>query len=257
MNHTGIMSYGETMVGKNNKIDLRAIFMKLQEQMISKLSTDGLAISHPTAKGDASELNWIDMLDKYLPKRYKVDKAFVLDFEGSLSEQIDVVVYDRHYSPFLFDQDGTKYIPSESVYAVFEVKQDLNKEAIEYAGRKAESVRRLKRTSVTIPHAGGKFRPKEPPEIIAGILTLGSSWRMPFAGKLKNTCSKLNGWQEINLGCSLQCGAFEADYGEIFKVKTSKSQDSLIFFFIRLLGRLQAVGTIPAIDISEYGRVLD
>ncbi len=98
---------------------------------------------------------------------------------------------------------------------------------------------------------------KEPPEIIGGILTLESSWKTNFAGRLKNICPQLNSWQKIDLGCSLQCGAFEADYGEVFKVKTSKSEDCLIFFFMRLLHRLQEMGTIPAIDILEYSRVLD
>lgn len=240
-----------------NKVNLKKIFLGLQEEMICRLSTNREVITHPGTKGDASELKWIDMLNNYLPTRYKVDKAFVLDSKGIRSEQIDVVIYDRQYSPFLLREGSAIYIPSESVYAVFEVKQSLNKEAIEYAGCKAESVRKLKRTSVPIPHAGGKFRPKKPPEIIAGILTLGCCWKNQFAGKLKSICPQLNSWQEINLGCSLQYGAFEADYGEIFKVQTSKNEDSLIFFFMRLLHRLQAVGTIPAIDILEYSKVLD
>src|SRR4030066_1143619 len=96
----------------SGKIDLRQVFIKLQEQMISRLCTNGVAICHPTTKGDASELNWIEVLGKYLPQRYQVDKAFVLDCEGTLSEQIDVVVYVRTYSPFLFNQDNAIYIPS-------------------------------------------------------------------------------------------------------------------------------------------------
>ena len=42
------------------------------------------------------------------------------------SEQIDVVVFDRQYSPFIFNYEGQTIIPAESVYAVFEAKQTVN-----------------------------------------------------------------------------------------------------------------------------------
>ena len=98
----------------SKKVDLHKIFMGLQEQMIAALSTNREAIRHPTAKGTATELQWLKMLVNYLPKRYCADNAFVLDSDGNLSEQIDIVVYDRQYSPFLFNQDGTKYVPAEN-----------------------------------------------------------------------------------------------------------------------------------------------
>jgi len=36
----------------------------------------------------------------------------------------------------------------------------------------------------------------------------------------------------------------------------SDANSSLGFFFIRLLARLQAVGTVPAIDLEKYSRAL-
>src|SRR5208282_2750568 len=136
------------------KIDLNKVFLGLQEQMIAALSTDREIIRHPATKGTATELHWLRMLGDYLPKRYSVDNAFVLDCEGNLSDQIDVVIYDRQYSPFLFNQDGAKHVPAESVYAVLELKQELNGANVLYAAEKAASVRRLRRTIAPIPHAG-------------------------------------------------------------------------------------------------------
>ena len=60
-------------------VNLNQIFLNLQRQMIQKLSSDREIIFHPTAKGDASEINWIEWLKTYLPRRYEVDKAFVID----------------------------------------------------------------------------------------------------------------------------------------------------------------------------------
>jgi hypothetical protein len=78
--------------------------------------------------------------------------------DGHRSRQIDVAIFDRLYSPLLFPSDsGGLHIPAESVYAVFEVKQDLNQRLIRDAGRKAASVRHLRRTSVGIALQQGAF----------------------------------------------------------------------------------------------------
>ena len=60
-------------------LNLHSIFLNLQKQMIQKLSSNREIIFHPTAKGDASEINWIEWLKTYLPRRYEVDKAFIID----------------------------------------------------------------------------------------------------------------------------------------------------------------------------------
>src|SRR6266496_1728468 len=153
-----------------NRVDLRDIFLGLQRQMIAILQAEREILRHPGTKGASTELQWLKTLESYLPKRYCVDRAFVLDCDSSLSEQIDIVIYDRQYSPFLFNQDDAKYVPAEAVYAAIEVKQELNPENIAYAGKKAASVRRLRRTSAPIHHAGGTLGPKEPPNILAGIV---------------------------------------------------------------------------------------
>ena len=111
-------------------------------------------------KGDASEGVWLDLLHRYLPKRYQAAKAHVVDSAGTFSEQIDVVVFDRQYSPFIFEFEGQTVIPAESVYGVFEAKQTINADLVKYAQGKVESVRRLHRTSLPIPHAGGMYDAK-------------------------------------------------------------------------------------------------
>jgi hypothetical protein len=239
-------------------VELRNIFLGLQGQMITKLSTNREIISHPGIKGDATELSWLEMLSSYLPKRYQVDKAFVLDANGQLSDQIDIVIFDRQYSPFLFNQNGALYIPAESVYGIIEVKQDLNKENIEYAGSKASSVRRLHRTSAPIPHVGGVYPPKPHFEILAGILCLGSTWNPPLGVSLESAIEGISPQERINLGCALQYGAFEVTYPDESKPIISKSgkEDSLIFFFLHLLSSLQKLGTAPALDIAVYANSL-
>ena len=40
------------------------------------------------------------------------------------------------------------------------------------------------------------------------------------------------------------------------KLKTSTSNESLVFFFLQLLVLLQEIGTVPAIDLNEYMKAL-
>lgn len=240
------------------RVNLREIFLGLQTQMIAKLATARKSIPHPGTKGDVSESSWLQMLDTYLPKRYAVEKAIVLDCDGALSDALDIVVFDRHFSPFLFHQEGVCYIPAESVYAVFEVKQDASKENVEYAATKAASVRKLKRTSAPITHAGGSFDPVVPKEILAGLLTLTSVWHPavgdPFVSLLKSFSAE----KRLNLGCVLEGGAFDLvinDHGEAH-VEVFPQEQALIQFFLSLLTKFQRIGSVPAMDIRSYAASL-
>jgi hypothetical protein len=243
---------------EQKEISLRGLFLNLQQQMVASLSTVREVIPHAGTKGDASELHWLNMLNAYLPERYRADKAFVVDCQGRLSQQIDVVIYDRQYSPFLFNQDGAKYVPAESVYAVFESKQEMSAPHIKYAQEKARSVRRLKRTSAPIPHAGGTYKPKKPPRILAGILTLENPWSPPYGAAFKKSMDGVAEAERLDLGCALKQGAFEVQYSRHGRpsIVTSSNETALIFFFLRFLERLQERGTVAALNFGTYGQVL-
>ena len=218
-------------------LNIQSIFLNLQKQMIQKLSSNREIIFHPTAKGDASEINWIEWLKTYLPRRYEVDKAFIIDSNNRFSQQLDLVIYDRQYSPFVFNQDGAIYIPAESVYAVFEVKQELNKTNLLYAGEKIKSVRLLNRTSAPIVHAGGHIQePKPPFRIIGGILTLASGWADTFGEGFQNCANSLDENSQIDIGCVLEKASFTLTYQEqSYSFETSQNQETLIYFFLKLL----------------------
>jgi hypothetical protein len=246
------------MTSKPNTVDLRQIFLGLQREMTTTLSASREIIPHPGAKGTATELRWLTMLRNYLPERYVVDNAFVLDCEGKLSDQIDLVIYDRQYSPFLFNENFVKYIPAESIYAVLEVKQEIDSGVVKYAGEKVASVRRLRRTSAPIPHAGGMHEAKQPGPILGGLLTLGSGWSPPLGEPFIESLAGLRDDERLDLGCALQGGSFAASYQAKSKpkVEISSTETSLISFFLCLVSRLRDIGTVSALDFAEYGRVL-
>jgi len=232
---------------------LRDLFLSLQESLASELRASKVAFSHPGEKGSATEDSWIRFLERHLPQRYRVSKAFVIDVAGEQSEQIDVVIYDWQYTPILYSKENQRLIPAESVYAVFEVKQNINRDHILYAGQKVSSVRKLQRTSKEITYAGGKYSPRPPIPIIGGILAYDSDWTKGFGDSLIKSLESLDELGRIDIGCTVTSGAFEITYPDgTPHVEISRSEIALAEFLFRLLNRLQQVGTVPAIDYERY-----
>src|SRR5690606_15220630 len=128
-------------------------------------------------------------------------QAVVIDSENRSSGQLDIVVFDRQYSPFVFQHAGVNVIPAESVYAVFEAKQSLDAAQVDYAHKKIASVRARHRTSLPIPHAGGTFDPKPLPWILGGILTLESGWNPALGEPLSAALAKGDDQSRLDIGC--------------------------------------------------------
>jgi len=266
----------------SDKVDLKKLFNGLQSQMVNQMKTNREAIEHAPTKGDSFENIWIEWLRKYLPERYKVDKAIIIDSKGNKSHQIDLVIYDQTYTPFVFHQDGAIFIPAEGVYAIFEVKPELNKKYILYSGDKIESVRKLYRTSTSIIDRGEKRDPRGLTKILGGILC--------YDKKIEDTTiekhvKSLKGLKSIDIGCAVNYKTFYVDFvkkDEILSKKADSTEEynkqflefyedrkfdsiefshkynSLVTFFLQLTRYLQqSIGTVAAIDLSEYAKAIN
>lgn len=182
----------------------------------------------------------------------------MLDADGERSDFIDVVIHDSHYCPLLFEEGGQKFIPAESVYAAFEIKQNLDRNQVVYASAKGASVRRLRRTSASFVNSGAAQPARELFEIVTGVLCLESDWKPPFGDPFKRALKDGAQHSTIDLGCVLRHGAFEVTWtGGEPMLDISSPDASLMFFLMRLFGCLQQLGTVPAIDLAEYGRTLE
>jgi hypothetical protein len=227
----------------------------LHEDIEQRLSTVRKTLAHPGTKGDASEKVWIDLLETYLPQRYETATAYVVDSNGAFSDQIDVLVFDRQYSPFIFHFQGETIVPAESVYAAFEAKQIINAENIKYAQEKVASVRRLARTTLPIPSAGGVLPARTLPHIWGGLITFESSWNPALGQPLIDALTKGAAKSRLDLGCVATRGIFSCDTSGCFTV-TLGGKPATAFLF-ELIARLQSSATAPMIDIRAYGRWLD
>ena len=236
----------------SGRVDLNQVFLHLQSRMLSHLEV-GSALEHASTCGAASEAHWLKLLNAHLPERYRASSAFIVDSDGRRSRQIDVAIYDRFYSPLIFPYESGYLVPAESVYAILEVKQVLTRQYVRDAGLKIASVRRLRRTSVRVPFAGGSYPPKRPHRILGVIVATRSVWVKDFEPNLTSALAQLDSDAAVDLGCVVTQGAFEIS-GRLWK--RSEPSESLIYFMIRLIERLRALGNAPAADLMSYGRGL-
>lgn len=212
-------------------------------------------IGQPTALGAASEHVWLDLLLSYLPRRYQAATGFVVDSHGNFSDQIDIIVFDRQYSPFLFNYQGQTVVPAESVYAVLEAKQELSDVTIKPAHARALSVRSLHRTSLPIPTASGLLPPKRPHRILAGVLALDSRWEPATEKHLLKHLSQAEPDARLDIGCIAAHGYFTSDEnGTHTFIRHNKAATAFLF---QLIASLQACATAPMIDIHAYAQWLD
>ncbi|WP_371999038.1 hypothetical protein P7L68_00470 (plasmid) [Tistrella mobilis] len=236
------------------KQSLPDLFKSLHDRVHVKLKSAGI-VGHSVAQGDTSETVWCDLLSEYLPKRYQVARAFVIDSAGEVSDQIDVVIFDRQYTPFIFRNEGAIYVPAESVYAVFEAKQTINASMIRYGGKKIESVRRLHRTSLPIPHAGGCHPPKPLHHILGGILALRSDWNPSLGKSLLKNLQMQQGLSQIDMGCIASHGYFTVDPSTA-QVNAVPHEKAATAFLLKLISCLQAFGSVPMVDMDAYAKWL-
>ncbi len=109
--------------------------MKLQDrfQLISKrMALDfeeaGLG-KHAGTKGANREHKLAAFLAEKLPTQYGIASGEVVFRDGSLSNQTDVIVYDRLRSPVLYSE-ASQIVPIDGTFGTIEVKSFLSKEEL-------------------------------------------------------------------------------------------------------------------------------
>jgi hypothetical protein len=213
------------------------------------LSAARRLIGHSGEKGAATEEIWRMLLRRHLPARYQVDTGFIVDSTDTFSEQIDIIIFDRQYSPLVFELGSRRIFPAESVYAVFEVKQTIDADLISYARKKLRCVRKLHRTNLPVRDLNGN--PVERPllRILGGVLSLESQWNPSFGDAFEAALDvSLDGDDRLDLGCVASRGWFSTAEG----LKVDEGTTSATAFLFHVISRLQQLGTVPMIDMSAY-----
>ncbi|NBF09174.1 DUF6602 domain-containing protein [Pseudomonas sp. Fl4BN1] len=99
--------------------------------------------SHSTVLGDARESFIRDVLKRFLPTNISIGSGQIIDSEGGISKQIDLIIY-RNDFPTLRTFGSADVYLIEGVVATVEVKSQLNEVQLFEALENGKSVRNLR-----------------------------------------------------------------------------------------------------------------
>ena len=240
--------------------DLAEHWALVQKQMAGSLEA-ARHQNHAGSSGDASEYDWAEWFRHYLPSRYAVLKdACVIDCLGNLSQQIDVVIYDTHFTPRVWVHGEKAWVPSEAVYAVVECKAGLDKETVEAAAKKVASVRSMERRSKTHTDNTCAVEKKAEPKHILGILVADrSDWALPVGRPLTKALGALPEAGRLDLICAVGGAGVSIDWNDDGTPEALQvgGDLALIGFFSELVSALQVIGSVAPIDFDAYTDMLE
>lgn len=227
-------------------MDIKSLVNTKQDILRSNLK---ILLDHPVSKGEHCESAWIDFFRGFLPNKYAIDKGFVFDSKGNVSEQIDIIIYDALYTPLVFGTDsGEKFVTAESVYAVFESKPRINKTTLKYADEKINSVTSLHRSNRKMIASGKPINQRKLTPILGGILAINSVG-----------CDKISEYVKlykgIDFGCAINQFTFHVRRNEnrdFLTLTNSAKDETILSFFYLILDELYKLGTVAGLDIRDY-----
>lgn len=103
-------------------------------------------VNHRPTKGDFRENILKDFLKKYLPENFGICKGIVIDVDGNQSNQQDILIYDKSFTPRFLHTDDENVLPIESILATIEVKSTLTREELRKALDNIKSIRSLNKS---------------------------------------------------------------------------------------------------------------
>lgn len=137
---------------KIKSMDLEKLFSEISIKMRSDLEQARVSLDHAGLKGQAVEDKVREFLRQYLPKSLDISTGKLVDSEGTLSKQLDIIISDAQKTPTFYQSGEVRVIPAECVYAVVEVKAYLNKQELNKAFENMKSVKNLTKVAYFRPN---------------------------------------------------------------------------------------------------------
>jgi len=126
-------------------MNLSDVFDAVSTQMVSDFERSRKALNHSGLKGQANEQIVINFLKQYLPKTLEISTGSIVDSNGGVSRQLDIIIHDAVKTPLFFQSENMRVIPVECVYAVIEVKAYLDKSELIKSFDNMKSVKNLEK----------------------------------------------------------------------------------------------------------------
>lgn len=133
-------------------MDLEKVFEHMSKKMNIEWDRIRESLSHSGLKGTSLEKEFKKFLRDYLPKSIEISSGQIVDSNGKQSKQIDIILHDSQKTPYMYDEDDTQVIPIECVYAVIEVKSNIDStKLVQSIFENMKSVKDLEKISYVKP----------------------------------------------------------------------------------------------------------
>lgn len=125
----------------------------LNKKMIAEMK---LCSDHSGITGSHREEMWIEFFERMIPKKFTIAKGVkIIDSFGSISNEVDICIFDNSYTPYIFQFGSLKFIPIEAVAVVIECKS--RSWSVDKLEEWCESINKLKTNSSGIARMATGF----------------------------------------------------------------------------------------------------
>ena len=129
----------------DNRRPYRSVLSTAQHKIAAAIRQIRGAIPHTGEVGALVEEQFRSQLTDVLPEKVGVSHGFVVDADGQVSRQLDIILYDKMNCPRIFSSSGAQMFPVEMTYACGEIKTMLDRSKFKDSFDKCLSYKRLHR----------------------------------------------------------------------------------------------------------------
>lgn len=112
-------------------------------RQLAVLGEQASVFAHPTLTGDARETAVRGFFEQILPDSIGITSGRVFDWQGRKSAEMDVILYNKNFPLMRIGQDCL--VPIDAAIALFEVKSELDPDAVRDSLRKCRSIADLQK----------------------------------------------------------------------------------------------------------------
>jgi hypothetical protein len=245
------------------------IMTAVSKQLTGSIEASRHSFEHHLTEGEAVENAVRKFLRDHLPDSIGIAHGQVIDRHGSMSKQLDVILYDAQRTPILFsdEADENRIIPVEGVIAAIEAKTNLRLSDIPTLAESARILKTLDRSAYYVEesllqhvtYAYGKEWNAFPP--LYFIVAFDGPNLQGLKQALIAVSADVPIHQRIDMSCVLQRGivansdsngsGIDALPSPDSILKVCETKNSLLLFYI-LMSRYVLQANVPPISIQSY-----
>lgn len=100
--------------------NIKENFERMEKGIVNELY---FKTPHGGTIGRQRETIWGNMFKNIVPRKFVIEQSvFIIDSYGQVSKEVDLVIFDETYTPYIFTYGQLKFIPIEAVAVAIECK---------------------------------------------------------------------------------------------------------------------------------------